>query len=102
MAALKALPCLTKKNGQILKNKPFKQKKNELASYATQLVNDGETIFIGPGTTLEFFAEQLKNRKIRIVTNSLPVFTILQDSETVDLILIGRSIALLQVPLSAH
>lgn len=30
------------------------KEKRELASYATQLVNDGETIFIGPGTTLEF------------------------------------------------
>ncbi|EHI69258.1 DeoR/GlpR family DNA-binding transcription regulator [Streptococcus ictaluri] len=65
------------------------QEKKQLASYATQWVKDGETIFIGPGTTLEFLAEALKNRKIRIITNSLPVFNILQDSKSVDLILIG-------------
>ncbi|MGT2807909.1 DeoR/GlpR transcriptional regulator [Streptococcus iniae] len=65
------------------------KEKQELAAFATRLVNDGETIFIGPGTTLEVFAEHLKKRHIRIVTNSLPVFQILQESETVDLILIG-------------
>lgn len=27
--------------------------KKEIARYASQLINDGETIFIGPGTTLE-------------------------------------------------
>lgn len=34
-------------------------------------------------------AEALVNRHIRIITNSLPVFTILNKSKTVDLILIG-------------
>ncbi|AIG50708.1 TPA: DeoR/GlpR family DNA-binding transcription regulator [Streptococcus pyogenes] len=78
-----------KERSNIEKQTVQTKEKWELASYATQLVNDGETIFIGPGTTLECFAEQLKNRQIRIVTNSLPVFNILQDSETIDLILIG-------------
>ncbi|HEL1074643.1 TPA: DeoR/GlpR transcriptional regulator [Streptococcus equi subsp. zooepidemicus] len=65
------------------------EEKKEIARYASQLVNDGETIFIGPGTTLECLAEALINRHIRIITNSLPVFNILHKSESVDLILIG-------------
>lgn len=63
--------------------------KKEIANFSTQFINDGETIFIGPGTTLEFFAERLLSRHIRIITNSLPVFNILKASPTLDLILIG-------------
>ena len=47
---------------------------------------------IGPGTTLEQLALELKGRKgykIRVITNSLPVFLILNDSETIDLLLLG-------------
>lgn len=65
------------------------KEKKEIASFAATLINDGETIFIGPGTTLEFFAEQLTDKTIRIVTNSLPVFDILKNSDSIDLILIG-------------
>lgn len=65
------------------------KEKKEIASFAATLINDGETIFIGPGTTLEFFAEQLIDKTIRIVTNSLPVFDILKNSDSIDLILIG-------------
>lgn len=65
------------------------KEKKEIASFAATLINDGETIFIGPGTTLEFFAEQLIDKTIRIVTNSLPIFDILKNSDSIDLILIG-------------
>lgn len=65
------------------------KEKKEIAASAARLVNDGETIFIGPGTTLEFFAEKLINRQVRIITNSLPVFSILKSSSSIDLILIG-------------
>lgn len=65
------------------------KEKKEIASFAATLINDGETIFIGPGTTLEFFAEQLIDKNIRIVTNSLPVFDILKNNDSIDLILIG-------------
>lgn len=63
--------------------------KLEIAQFAKQFINDGETIFIGPGTTLEKLATQLLDFKIRVVTNSLPVFNILNQSSTLDLILVG-------------
>lgn len=63
--------------------------KKEIAKLATQFINDSETVFIGPGTTLEHLANEIMMRKIRVITNSLPVFTILKNSPTVDLILIG-------------
>ena len=63
--------------------------KRQIATYTAKRIQDGETIFIGPGTTLEFLAQELVERKLRIITNSLPIFEILQESPSVDLLLIG-------------
>ena len=63
--------------------------KREIAAFTAQRVQDGETIFIGPGTTLEYFAQELLQRNLRIITNSLPVFDILKESPNIDLLLIG-------------
>jgi DeoR family lactose phosphotransferase system repressor len=65
------------------------EEKKEIARFASQFVAEGETIFIGPGTTLEYFASELVSKNIRVVTNSLPVFTILNQNKTTDLILTG-------------
>ena len=63
--------------------------KKAIAKATLPFIKDGETIFIGPGTTIECLARELINRHLRIVTNSLPVFDILKHSQTIDLILIG-------------
>ncbi|MGT2866395.1 DeoR/GlpR family DNA-binding transcription regulator [Streptococcus fryi] len=63
--------------------------KKAIAKATLPFINDGETIFIGPGTTIECLAHELLHRNLRIVTNSLPVFNILKESKTIDLILIG-------------
>ena len=47
----------------------------KLAVLPVILIDEGETIFIGPGTTLECFARELPIDNIRVVTNSLPVFS---------------------------
>ena len=53
--------------------------KQEISRFAGHLIDEGETIFIGPGTTLESFARELPIDNIRVVTNSLPVFLILNE-----------------------
>ena len=63
--------------------------KNNIADLTSAQISDGETVFLGPGTTLELTAANLKNRNMRIVTNSLPVFNILNRSSSVDLLLVG-------------
>ncbi len=63
--------------------------KNSIAKAAADLVENGETIYLGPGTTIEALASYLKNRPLRIVTNSLPVFEVLRCSMNTDLILTG-------------
>ncbi|MGT2832424.1 DeoR/GlpR family DNA-binding transcription regulator [Streptococcus halotolerans] len=63
--------------------------KEEIAKLAVDLVDDGDSIFIGPGTTLEALAKVIHNKHLRIVTNSLPVFDILKNKADIDLILLG-------------
>lgn len=63
--------------------------KTQIAQYAAQYVEEGDTIFIGPGTTLEYFSTYLFNKSIRVITNSLPVFENLNPSASVDLLLTG-------------
>lgn len=65
--------------------------KNIIAGAASAQIRDGETVFLGPGTTLEITAADLKNRNMRIVTNSLPVFNILNRSSSIDLLLVGTA-----------
>ena len=65
------------------------EEKKKIAAMAAEYIQDGETVFLGPGTTLEQLAGCLCGRKIRVVTNSLPVFEILNSSTTVDLLLCG-------------
>lgn len=63
--------------------------KAAIASYAASLIQDHETIFLGPGTTIEMMASLIPaDRGIRVVTASLPAFEALKD-RIEDLILIG-------------
>lgn len=50
------------------------EEKREIAQIAATEIQEGETIFIGPGTTLEFLASYIQVDYLRVVTNSLPVF----------------------------
>lgn len=63
--------------------------KEEIAELALPFIQDGETIFLGPGTTIECLARRILSRNLRIITNSLPVFNILVTSSTIDVVLVG-------------
>lgn len=58
------------------------QEKKEIALKASELINEGDTIFLGPGTTVELLAKEIKNQVLRIVTNCLPIFEILSEKKT--------------------
>ncbi|EOH97623.1 DeoR/GlpR family DNA-binding transcription regulator [Enterococcus pallens] len=66
------------------------QEKQAIARQAVQLIQDNETIFLGPGTTIELLAELITRQSIRIVTNCLPIFQkIKQTSEQRKVYLLG-------------
>ena len=68
------------------------QEKQEIAKIAASLVHDGDTIYVGPGTTLETMVADLKQENLRIVTNSLPVFKAARENpHNYELILVGGS-----------
>ncbi len=65
------------------------EEKRDIARYAASLVQDHETIFLGPGTTLEMMASMIPDKDIRIVTPSLPAFEVLKKRMEDRLLLVG-------------
>ena len=65
--------------------------KRQVASKAAKLIQDGETIFLGPGTSVEILAEEIQNEELRVITNCLPIFNELykKSSDTFKVILLG-------------
>ena len=64
--------------------------KQHIGQAAANLVKDGETIFLGSGTTVLEIARQLpRNLRLTVITNSLPVVNKLADRSNIELIVIG-------------
>ena len=56
---------------------------------SVELIEEGSTIFLGTGTTVEQMASMLPAFRLRIVTNSLSVFNLLEAREDCELCLVG-------------
>jgi DeoR family transcriptional regulator, fructose operon transcriptional repressor len=65
------------------------QEKRRIASAATELIEDGETLLINGGSTTRLFAAQLKRRNITVVTNNLSVPGALSPDVARDVYLLG-------------
>lgn len=64
--------------------------KKEIAKKVAGMIEPGETVFIGPGSTNEFIVNYLSHEHLRIVTNSIPIFQdFLATNRDYDLTLIG-------------
>ncbi|MCI6274570.1 MAG: DeoR/GlpR family DNA-binding transcription regulator [Coriobacteriaceae bacterium] len=64
-------------------------KKLCVARAAAELVEEGDTVFLGSSTTIELMAQRLPPVGLRVVTNSLPVFNLFADDEEHEVILVG-------------
>ena len=65
------------------------EQKEQIAQRAAKMINAGDTIYIGPGTTQELIVHYVDDiADLRVVTNSLPVFECWQN-KNVDLMLVG-------------
>lgn len=56
--------------------------KRFIAKKAASLIEDGDTLFFGPGTTVELLAEEVNHHTLTIITNCLPVYKILLEKQT--------------------
>lgn len=63
--------------------------KRQIAVAAAGQILDGETILLDGGSTTYEIARQLVNRRLQVVTNSLPVATLMSGCDSIELILIG-------------
>jgi DeoR family transcriptional regulator of aga operon len=63
--------------------------KESIGRAAAALVEDGETIYLGSGTTVFQVAQNLLERKITVITNSLPVINEMASRPNITLIALG-------------
>ncbi len=66
--------------------------KETICRTASQFISDGDSIFIDCGTTLFRLAHFIKNRRIRVITNSLPVVSELLNDPQIRLSFVGGDI----------
>lgn len=65
------------------------EEKKAIARQAAKLIKDNDTVFLGPGTTIEQLAKEIAGRKVRVITNSLPVFEIIRQQDPDQVFLAG-------------
>lgn len=64
--------------------------KQRIGRAAAELVGDGETVFLGSGTTVVEAARNLRTRRgLTVITNSLPVVNALADVDGLTLVCLG-------------
>jgi DeoR family transcriptional regulator of aga operon len=64
--------------------------KQRIGAVGAKLVNDGETVFLGSGTTVLEVARNLSERQnITVITNSLPVINLLSNNSKLTIVCIG-------------
>jgi DeoR family transcriptional regulator of aga operon len=67
----------------------YEAEKERIGRAAAALVQEAETIFLGSGTTVLQVAKNLINRRISVITNSLPVINLMSEKENITLIALG-------------
>lgn len=63
--------------------------KQRIGRATATLIQDGETVFLGSGTTVFQVAQHLVMRNITVITNSLPVINLMTEKENITLIALG-------------
>lgn len=78
--------------------------KSAIGERAVDFVDDGDVIAIDLGTTNLEFAKALagKKRRLTVLTNSIPIATVLSDDENVRVILVGGVVRKNEMSVSGH
>lgn len=83
VSELTSLPAFEERSGK------QKAEKRKIAEKVASMIGDGETILLDGGTTTFEVARQLAGRSLVVVTNSLPIASLLASSKETDVVLIG-------------
>tara|TARA_B100000925_G_scaffold273832_1_gene238818 strand:- start:171 stop:953 length:783 start_codon:yes stop_codon:yes gene_type:complete len=65
------------------------EKKRAIAKYAATMCEDGESIVVHGGTTAYMFAEEIVSRHLKVITNSMPVASLLSEKSRINLVVPG-------------
>jgi len=77
--------------------------KERIAKAAVQFINNGETIFLGSGTTVIEVARNIPaDISLTVITNSLPVVNELADHQGIELIVIGGMLRHSELSMVGH
>lgn len=87
------LPIIAQNDPKTDRSIPFLAQKKAIAEAVSNMIQDGDTLFINSGTTTMCVANALKKKQnIKIVTNSLAVATTLGDISNLRVTLLGGDI----------
>jgi DeoR/GlpR family transcriptional regulator of sugar metabolism len=76
--------------------------KKRIGQAAAQLVEDGDTVFLGSGTTVAEIAANLRGRRLTVITNSLLVINALADSPDITVVGLGGVLRRSEMSLIGH
>jgi len=98
------LPDSTKAAPPVIQRRYFQaEEKRWIGKMVASLIQDGETIFLGSGSTMLEVAENLKGRKeLTVITNSLPVSTMLAEEAGINTIITGGFLRQSELSLIGH
>ena len=63
--------------------------KHHIAQLAAELIENGDTVFVGAGSTCELIGNYIEGKTIRVITNSLAAFQIIKGVPHIEVILLG-------------
>jgi DeoR family transcriptional regulator of aga operon len=93
--ALPELPILERESEQA-------DEKVSIGRAASDLISDGETVFLGSGTTVLEVARHLVERRLTVITNSLPVVNLLAGKTNITMIALGGSLRASELSFIGH
>jgi DeoR/GlpR family transcriptional regulator of sugar metabolism len=79
-----------------------KECKEAIARTAAAMISDGESIFIGSGSTAAYVARYLHNKHLTVVTNALNVSTDLATAEGITVVVLGGMMRHEELSLIGH
>lgn len=71
------------------KRSQHSSEKQHIAQIAAGLINEGDAVFLGAGTTCELITQYLGEKSLSVVTNSLSAFELLKSNPNIELYLLG-------------